>query len=508
MPRSSLRAPFLACWIALAATLTARAQAPEPVPAPAPPPAAATLTLDECIARALRKNFDLQIQDYSTANAKESLAVAKAGFDPVFTVTSQRNVSQQAAATSSLNSTTTAAGPRSDTTNTRAGVTEEISATGATASVTTSLNRSSNNLANSLINPVYASDVVLSASQPLLRGAGPTVTRANIERNLLGVGIANLSFKSRVLTVVRDTENAYYNLGFTREQLIVRQHSLELAQALFNDSQTRRATGVATDLDVATAEVNVETTRRNVLLADQTVRNSEDSLLNLIGQFEFDRRPGPVQFQDYSESIHTFDLSYKLARDNFPDYLAQQEAIKQFQIDVTTAKSDKLPTLNLGGAVGYNAKDRSYGSALNHVPDGDGYNWEVDLSLTVPWGLHADKARYRVALNNLRQQESRLSQLDQTLVVAVRTAVRSVEVNIQSVAISAKATELSEKQYQLQKARFDAGLATSRQVLQAQDDLEAARVNELQAKVALRSAAAELHRLEASSLARYKIALP
>ena len=42
--------------------------------------------------------------------------------------------------------------------------------------------------------------------------------------------------------------------------------------------------------------------------------------------------------------------------------------------------------------------------------------------------------------------------------------------------IAAKATELSAKQYELQDARFKAGLSTSRLVLQAQDDLEAARL--------------------------------
>jgi outer membrane protein TolC len=101
-----------------------------------------------------------------------------------------------------------------------------------------------------------------------------------------------------------------------------------------------------------------------------------------------------------------------------------------------------------------------------------------------------------------------LQQLDQTLLVNVRSSVRAVETNIVAVEIAGKATELSQKQYELQKARFDAGLSTSRLVLQAQDDLEAARVNELQSKVSLRVALAELNRIDGSSLERYRIALP
>jgi outer membrane protein TolC len=92
--------------------------------------------------------------------------------------------------------------------------------------------------------------------------------------------------------------------------------------------------------------------------------------------------------------------------------------------------------------------------------------------------------------------------------VSIRSAVRAVETNFASVDIAAKATELSAKQYELQKARFDAGLSTSRLVLQAQDDLEIARLNELSAKVALRTSVAELHRLEGTSLQRFNIILP
>jgi outer membrane protein len=185
-----------------------------------------------------------------------------------------------------------------------------------------------------------------------------------------------------------------------------------------------------------------------------------------------------------------------------------QYQIQQFEIDARTAKRSALPGLNLDTGVGYSATERNYSDALTNLYQGNGYNWNVGLSVVVPWGLHADKARYRSAKLSLAQQKSRLEQLDQTLLVNVRTSVRAVESNIIAVEIAAKATELSQRQYELQKARFDAGLSTSRLVLQAQDDLEIARVNELQAKVTLRVALADLHRIDATSLDRYKVGLP
>jgi len=123
----------------------------------------------------------------------------------------------------------------------------------------------------------------------------------------------------------------------------------------------------------------------------------------------------------------------------------------------------------------------------------------------VPWRQHAEKARERQASNSVSSARLRLEQLEAQLMLDVRLAVRAVETNLISVEIAAKATELASRQYDQQKARFDAGLSTSRIVLQFQDDLENARISELQAKLALRRAVAELRRLEGTSLQRFRL---
>ncbi len=501
MPRILARATAL--LLALASSALMRAQ--DPAAAPAAPPAI-TLTLEECISRAMQKNFDLQIQGFSTDIAKETLNIAKADFDPTFTGSARRNLNQSAATTSRLDGTA-ASGPRSDNTVFSIGASEKI-ATGGTVNATGNTTRTATNSLNSTLNPAFGSAAGISLSQPLLKGAGSDVAHANIERTKIGVGIALLTYKSRVLAVIRDTEAAYYNLAYARENLIVKKRSLELAQQLFEENKVRKSTGVATDLDVLTSEVGVANARRAVVLAEQAVRDREDGLYTLIGQFDFNTRPGEVKFGDYTEGSPSFDIAYKLARDRSPDYLVTQYQIQQFEIDARTAKRAALPGLNLDTGVGYSSTERNYSDAIGNLPEGNGYNWNVGLSVVVPWGLHADKARYRSAKLSLSQQKSRLEQLDLTLLVNVRTSVRAVESNIVAVEIAGKATELSQRQYELQKARFDAGLSTSRLVLQAQDDLEIARVNELQAKVTLRVALADLHRIDATSLDRYKVGLP
>src|SRR5205814_5437855 len=104
--------------------------------------------------------------------------------------------------------------------------------------------------------------------QSLLSGFGRDINRAGIVRAEIGLLRANLDFKAQVLNVIQDTENAYYNLAYAREQLSVRNFSLALANKLFDEAKTRRDTGVATDQDVLQAEVGVANSRRGVILAE------------------------------------------------------------------------------------------------------------------------------------------------------------------------------------------------------------------------------------------------
>ena len=453
------------------------------------------LTLEQCIARALQRNFDLEIGRFAPEIAKDGIDVAKGGYEPQLSVTGSRSGRE-----------TGPVGNTSDGTDLRVGVSQRLY-TGTTLSASSSLARSSANPALAT-NPAYDADVTLAVRQPLLQGAGLAVNRAGIERAEIGLQRAHLDYKARVLDIIQDTENAYYNLAFAREQLAVRNFSLALAQRLFDEAKTRRDTGVATDLDVLQAEVGVANAQRGVILAEQSVKDRQDALLALIGQFELDAPLGTVRFQEAEGTLPVFASSYQMAKLNQPDFLSSQAAIDQFKIDLRLAKDAAKPDLSVGAALGLNGTNGSGGDAFSDALEPQSHSWQVDFALNYPWGRKADKARERQSLAALSREQTRLRQIEQSIEVQVRSAVRSVEANTESVRIAALASALSQKQYELEKAKFDAGLSTSRRVLEAQNDLESARVSELQSRVSLSNALSALHRLEGSSLQRYAVELP
>lgn len=461
-------------------------------------PAAAPLTIEEAIQRALRRNFTLEAGRLSPDIAKDTIEIADSGYFPIFTASASRGMVR-----TGQNGTTL--GTKTETSDVRVGVSQKF-LTGTTASVSSKVDRTERNPLLINPNPAYNADLTVSVRQPLLAGAGIETNQATLTRAKLGLDRANLNYQATALDVIQRTENAYYGLAFAREQLDVRRLSLTLAQRLLDEAKTRRQTGVATDLDVLQADVGVANARRAVLLAEQNVKDSEESLLALIGQFELNSAVGAVNLPAASEALPTFASSFDAAKRNQPDFRSSQALLEQLKLDATVAKNSAKPDLSVGGAVGFDSfTSRSSSDAVNGAFSRDNTSWQVDVSLSVPWGQKADRARYRQAKTSVTQQEITLRALEQGIEVEVRAAVRAVETNTESVKIASLARELSEKQYELERARFDAGLSTSRRVLEAQNDLETARVAELQSKVALRNAYSALYRIEGSAPQRYGV---
>jgi outer membrane protein len=471
-------------------------------PSPSNPPA---LTLDQCVAQALEKNFNVRIQKFATEQARDSVIIAQSGYDPTLTLNASRSFNKNAASGSTLDGTSS--GPRSDITDATLGVSQKIP-TGAIATLGTDLNKTATNSTFSTINPAYTSNISLFVTQPLMQGAGTDYNLAAIKRARLGAQIADLNFKSTVLTVIFNVETAYYNLIFAREQYKVQEDSLHLAQQLYDENVTKRQTGVLTDLDVLQAQVGVATAQSQLILDEQTVHNDEDVLLQSLSQRDFNGQIGPVDFPPMANDPDvSFDLSYKLARDNGPDLAIIQTTIEQFKLDALTAKRNALPELDIDGGVGLNSLGHSYSGAYNQVLNDNGHSWQAGVVLTFPVGLRANRALYHQALAGQHSEETVLDQTDENLVVQVRSAVRAVQTGMESVQAATETATLSEKQYELEKSKFDAGLVTSFDVLQEQNALETARVAELQARVNLRTAIANLHFLEGSSLQLYHVNL-
>lgn len=487
----------------------------EPPPSPvadivaAPPavtPYAEPLSLESAIAQALDANFDIQIQRNVTKSTVENEEIARSIYDPTLSASAGTGQRQTIEVDANGNIAPFSS-RRTDTDSADVSLSQRIPL-GTVVTGSSFLDRNDrNHVDDNTLDPSYSSGVSLSVSQPLLRGAGASINNAAIERARLGTKRAHADFAASVFTVVRDVEVAYANLALAREFLGIRAFSLEVRKKLFEENRTRRETGVATDLEVLQAEVGVATAARDLLLARQDARDREDELLRLLGHETFENPVGPVTLPP--AEIAPVDLAASLtrARSNTPELTSALAAIQQQEIDIRTARNDRLPDLNLDASAGYSGTDADLRGRSSNLWTGEGYNWSAGLRLTFPWGFRAEKARLRQARAGREREELRLAQTEQDILVSVRNAVRDLETSLENLRLSSLAATLSGREFEVEKARYDSGLSTFRRVQEAQDDYDQARLSELQAKVNLRTAQANLDRLEGTAPARYNLTL-
>jgi len=473
-----------------------------------------TLSLDQCVAQALAKNFNVRISTLAADSAQAGIVLAQSVYDPVLGVSWQRVVTRSAdpLALETINPATglpyLALGvglPYENDQQTTLSASENL-ITGGTVSADYILARDQGTPARLFLNPAYTGDISLNVSQPLLAGSGVDYSMALIKYAKLSSKIGGLNLKSSVLTMIFNVESAYFDVIFAQQNYDVAKDAVKLAQQLLDENTIKRQTGVLTDLDVVQAEAGVATAKNTLILALQAVGNTEDTLLQTMGEMQFRTQVGAIPLTPSPDTDVSFDRSYKLARDTGPTLAVVQATIDQYQLLALRAKRNVLPTLNVTGGAGYANERTSYDSAISHV-FGPGYNWQAGINLSIPIGLRSAKAQYRQAVDNVHTGEAEYDQADQTLTVQLRAAVRSIEANHESVNSARDTVRLSEKQYELQRARFDAGLATSYDVLLMQNQLESSRVALIQAEVNLRIAVADLRFLEGSSLQTYHVNL-
>jgi outer membrane protein TolC len=511
----------LACAVVLGASAAAAQVMPlagsPPAPTRSPPPSsdvapfqsnAEPLTLGECIRRALANNFEIELQQHDLAIAQDDLPIAHSLFYPVIGLDGARSSDRTSkdAVLPNLQSTGI---------NARLGFTQRLW-TGTQVTLGSSLDRYASNQPFTSItggtlttNPnslSYTSGLTLGFVQPLLKGFG-SVNTIPIRQAELTTQIAEQTYEDRALDVIQRTEAAYYVLTGTRDQLSVFRTSLTLAERLLKEAQARHTAGMATKIDLLEGQVGIANARLNVLQAENIVRASEDQLLMLIGRFQLETALGPTLVDESPETTPSEQDSYAEALDHQPAIRNARAALELTRLQLALAQDDLKPSVDLALTVGLTGDDRERNRAFSNAFEPERSAWQAGLSITYPLGRVGEKARFRQATRAQTRDELAIHKLEQDVLVAVRESVRSVRTNQEAVKIAALASNLAQEQYEAERIRYRSGLSTSRRVLEAQKDLESARVAELQTKLDLRTSLATLYRIEGSSLRRYGITL-
>jgi outer membrane protein TolC len=342
------------------------------------------------------------------------------------------------------------------------------------------------------VRPQWTSALFLTVQHPLLRFAGTDYNASRIRIAESGYRSSGETYRGVVIATLAAVERAYWNLVFVRENLAVKRHSLRLAEELLRISQRRQEAGAGTRIEVVQAEAGVAEREKEVILAENRVRNAEDLLRSFVLPFadlpETEVRIVPQDEVEGAAPRMSGGLPARLRRafEARPDVLALTESLAAAGIRVLQAENELLPRLDVYGTVGLQGLDDHIGGSLGDVGRADFTAWEVGISLEIPIGNQAAEARHRRALLTRSRLTTTFESLRNRVMVEVRSAVRNVETAQREITAAKRATAAAMAQFDAEKDRLEADKSTNWQLLQVEQDLSSARSQELLALVGYR----------------------
>ncbi len=468
--------------------------------APALAGAPLELSLRDAILTALENNRSLAVERLSPEIARTRVDQEKAVFDPVVggEISAGREQSERVGA-----------GHFRDVYETRLAAEASVRRTletGTTVAVTGDVT----DVDASYSDRVVAAGVEVSVTQALLRGRSPTANTARIREARLGAALSEYEVRGVIEALAASVEDTYWEVALAERRIAIYTESLRVAEQYLRETQERIAAGAVAEIDLAAAEAEIPLRRQGLIDARGALQIARLRLLRLLN-------PPGGSFWDRPLVLRDQPAAPELRLDPVEDHVAL--ALKQrpelgqarLQIDLQTlevvrTRDGLLPRLDAFVGLG---KTGYAGSLMRAVGDLDKDNYAATLGMTgeLPLGNRAARARHREAVLGRDQAEAALANLSQLVELDVRVAYVDVQRSAEQVTASAAARRLREETLRAETEKARVGKSTSFLVAQAQRDLLASQIAEVEAVVKVLNALTALYRLESSLLERRGIQL-
>lgn len=417
--------------------------------------------------------------------------------------------------TSALSNTNTTELPRqtiqgiqAPTTSTRenwsAGIAQNLWKGGGNYAVSWTNSRLDNPSGVNIRNPQYSSGITASLTQPLLRGFRIDATRTALQTNRISQQNDQIQLNATTVSTQANVRNAYWDLVFAVQAVEAAQGSFDLAARLVKDNQARVEIGTLAPIDIVTAQAEEATRRQALVQAQANVRTAELALKRLIVSGTDDplwtSSINPVDRPPTNPEPINLEGAVTRALGERTDLMQTKNNLRISDINLKNQVDQTRPQLNLtanyglsglGGPIlqGVNAGLPSgYLDALRSITGFDAPLWTVGVNFAYPIGQSQQEANVARSRLSLDQTRANVKALELQIATEVTSAALTVQSSLESVQASSVARELSQKRLEAAQSKFEVGMATNYEVVQAQRDYVDARNNELRAILTYRKA--------------------
>ncbi len=291
---------------------------------------------------------------------------------------------------------------------------------------------------------------------------------ADIRRARKELKVSELDLETQVEDTRFEAANAYYQLQRRDSEVNIENAAIEDAQQTLKDAQLLEQAGLGTRFDVLRAEVELAQAqqRLNLAKANQNIARRDLATTLSLGQ--------KVALKTADAIAEAGTWKFSLAETIVQAYKNRAE-LEQFLLQREISDENKKIALsaiipNVGAFAQYSF-DEEFDDEIDST---NGYT----VGARLQWQIYdggAARAQARQAETDKEIAETGFANQRQDIRFQVEQAYFALQSNKQNIGTATKAVELAEESLRLARLRFQAGVGTQTEVIDAQTQLTAAR---------------------------------
>lgn len=434
------------------------------------------LTLKESIRMAVEKNLDVRAELYNPAQFEADIRRNFSIYDPLFTMDTNYTNSKTRVANAFLTGSDKS---EVNTLNANAGIAYTYW-TGGNVALAFNNAYTETNSSRSLSN-YWQSSLGATLTQPLLKNLGRESTEVNILVSRLSKFASIEHFNSRLLNTVAQVRTEYFKLYSLREELEVRKVSLELARKILAETKARVAAGVLPAMEILNAEFGATSREKELIDAEKAVSDQVD-VLRLLLQIEGkgDIITADLPRRDPMQVSVDEALRRAMSR---PDIKEQKRNLEIAELQTRVFNNRIKPDLSLVASASLTGLDHTYPRNLDNIGSFDAPVWSVGLNFTYPFGNNAAENDYRKSRLKSEQTALQIRSLEENSANDVKSAIRGVTSGYKQIDVADRGRAFAEERLRAFIRKNEVGLATTKDVMDVENDLVAAKNNQIIAVV-------------------------
>jgi multidrug efflux system outer membrane protein len=316
--------------------------------------------------------------------------------------------------------------------------------------------------------------------------SGAAAARAELESSEAARDAVRLALAAQVA-------KSYFALRSSEEQVVLTRETLRLREEALALQQKRHRAGVIGDYELRQLEAEVAAARAQLPGLEQAREQEQAALLVLLGRsprevFEAQLKTKGVLDEQPGAPVLPSGLPSELLLRR-PDLVEAERRLAAANARVAVARSEMFPSIALTAALG------SESAALSNLFSGGAGLWSLAAVVTQPI-FSGGRTEARTAAAEARERAA-LAQYQQAIRSAfgeVRTALAAQARARQAYDAESERAQALAETLRLARLRYDNGIASQLEVLDAERGLLAARIARVDALRSHRAAVADLFR--------------